>query len=193
MEKAKLFLSAAAILVLTAFTASKNIWNIDNAHSEIGFSITHMGISDISGTFDDFSATITRDKEDFSDATVTATINVGSINTRIDARDGHLKTADFFDAEKYPQITFKSTKIENAGKGKYKLTGEMTAKGITKPVVFEMTHRGTIENPQTKKMVAGFKISGVIKRSDFGIGSGFPAPVLSDEANLTVNGQFHQQ
>ncbi|RAV29047.1 hypothetical protein DN748_08940 [Sinomicrobium soli] len=107
-------------------------------------------------------------------------------------RDGHLKGPDFFDVEKYPQITFKSTGINNAGEGQYKLTGDLTAKGITKKVELTLTYRGSVENPQTKKTSAGFKLTGVIKRSDFGIGSAFPAPMLGDEVPFVVNAEFQQ-
>ncbi|MBX2925718.1 MAG: polyisoprenoid-binding protein [Chitinophagaceae bacterium] len=191
MKKAGLILSAFAMLVLTAFTV-QSPWKSDPPHSELGFSITHMGISDVTGTFNDFTATVSSSKEDFSDAVVEATINAASINTRVEARDGHLKGPDFFDAEKYPQITFKSTGIKSIGKGKYKLTGNLSAKGITKIVEMELFYRGTIEHPQTKKPVAGFKLSGTIKRSDFGIGSAFPAPMLGDEVAITVNAEFQQ-
>ena len=179
------------MLSLTAFTI-QNLWKSDKGHSELGFSITHLGISDVSGTFNEFEATISSSKEDFSDAVVEATINVGSISTRIGDRDAHLKGPDFFDVEKYPEITFKSTSIKSVGDGKYKLTGDLTAKGITKTVEMDLNYRGTVENPMTKKPTAGFKLSGTIKRSDHGIGSGFPAPLLSDEVEIMVNAEFQQ-
>ncbi len=191
MKKAGLTLSVFAMFVLTAFTVG-NIWKADTTHAEAGFSITHLGISEVSGTFNDFSATLTSQKADFSDAVVEATISVASIDTRVEPRDEHLRSADFFDAEKFPQITFKSTGIKKAGKGKYKLKGDLTVKGITKPVELGFIYRGTIENPMSKKPTAGIKLSGTIKRSDFGIGSAFPASVLSDEVKLTVNAELQQ-
>src|SRR5699024_3452186 len=111
MKKGKLFLSAVVAFALLAFTSVQTVWNSDNAHSNFVFSITHMGISEIVGSFDDFSVTITGEKEDFSDAEIMATINVSSINTGIEMRDNHLNSGDFFDAESHPQITFKSTNI----------------------------------------------------------------------------------
>jgi len=191
MKKVGLILSMVSMLSLTAFTI-QNLWKSDKGHSELGFSITHLGISDVSGTFNEFEATISSSKEDFSDAVVEATINVGSISTRIGDRDAHLKGPDFFDVEKYPEITFKSTSIKSVGDGKYKLTGDLTAKGITKTVEMDLNYRGTVENPMTKKPTAGFKLSGTIKRSDHGIGSGFPAPLLSDEVEIMVNAEFQQ-
>ncbi|WP_339917791.1 YceI family protein [Yeosuana marina] len=191
MKKPGLIISAVAMLFLTAFT-TQNLWKSDKGHSELGFSITHLGISDVSGTFNDFEATVSSTKEDFSDAVVEATINVGSISTRIENRDAHLKGPDFFDVEKYPKMTFKSSSIKNIGDGKYKLTGDLTAMEVTKKVELDMVYRGTVENPMTKKPTAGFKISGTIKRSDFGIGSKFPAPMLSDKVHIVVNAEFQE-
>ncbi|MCD8539061.1 MAG: YceI family protein [Leadbetterella sp.] len=191
MKKAGFVSSVFVTLLLTAFTV-QNIWKSDKAHSELGFSIKHLGISEVSGTFNDFEATVKSSKADFSDAVVEAAIQVASVDTRIGDRDNHLRSADFFDAEKYPQITFKSTGIKSTGKDKYRLTGNLTAKGITKQVELDLTHEGTIEHPMSKKPTAGFKLTGVIKRSDFGIGTAFPAPMLSDEVTLTVNAEIQR-
>ena len=191
MKTTGVFLSVVAMLVLTAFMV-ENIWKADVVHSQVGFTITHMGISDVSGTFNDFEATIKSDEEDFSDALVEAVINVASIDTRVEQRDEHLRSADFFDVEKYPQITFKSTGIYNNGEDKYKLTGNLTVKGITKPVMMDLTYRGTIEHPMSKKPTTGFNLSGTIKRSDFGIGSGFPPPMLSDEVYINISAELQQ-
>lgn len=192
MKKTGLVLSVFAVLLLTAFTTQQSIWKVDNPHSELRFSITHMGISDISGTFNDFTASISTNKEDFSDAVIEATINVASLNTRVEFRDNHLKGPDFFDAEKFPTITFKSTAIKSAGKDKYKLTGDLTAKDITKKVELDLVYRGMVENPQTKKQTAGFKLTGTINRLDFGIGTGFPAPLLSNEVQININTELLQ-
>lgn len=191
MKTIKIALVATATILLTAFTTLKE-WHSDPAHSEIGFSITHLGISDVSGTFNDFKATINSDKPDFSDAVVEATINVASINTRVDARDQHLRSADFFEVEKYPTITFKSTNIKKAGNDKYKLIGNLTVKDITKPVTLDLTYRGTAENPAAKKTAAGFKLTGTIKRTDFGIGSSFPVALLGDNITISINTEFNQ-
>lgn len=180
MNRTGIILSSFVILILVAFT-NQIVWKSDKPHSELGFSITHMGISDISGTFNEFSATINSNKEDFSDALVEATIEVASIDTRVKTRDEHLIGVDFFDVEKFPQIMFRSTGIKRIDKGKFTLTGDLTIKDIVKKVELDLTYRGSIENPQTHKTSAGFRLSGIIKRSDFGIGTAFPAPMLSDE------------
>lgn len=191
MKRLQLAIIASATVLLTAFTTA-NLWNSDPAHTDLGFSIGHLGISDVTGSFNEFTATINSTKADFSDAVIEASINAASVDTRVEARDQHLKSADFFDVEKYPAITFKSTSLKKAGKNKYKVTGDLTAKGITKEVVLDLTYRGSVEHPQSQKMTAGFKLKGEIKRSDFGIGTNFPAPMLSDEVAITINGEFQQ-
>lgn len=191
MKKTGLFATAFALIVFTAFTF-RALWTSDPAHSEFGFSIVHMGISDVSGTFNDFTATVNSSKEDFSDAVVEATIKTASIDTRVEMRDNHLKSGDFFEVEKFPEMTFKSTAIKKVGENTYELTGDVTAKGITKEVKMELTYRGSVVNPQTQKTSAGFKLTGTLKRSDFGIGSGFPEPMLSDEVQIEVNAELLQ-
>ena len=107
-------------------------------------------------------------------------------------RDNHLKSPDFFDAAKYAEITFKSTGIKSAGKNKYKLTGNLTLKDVTKPVTLDLVYNGIVENPMSKKPTAGFQVTGTIKRSDFNLGSGFPAPMISDEVTIKADGEFAQ-
>ena len=190
MKKIAIILST--LFVLTAFTTAIDTWKNDKPHSQLGFTITHLGISDVSGTFNDFDVTVTSSKKDFSDAVFELTANVGSIDTRVEQRNNHLKSADFFDVEKYPKMTFKSTSIEKAGKDKYKLSGNLTIRDITKPVTMDLLYRGTIEHPQSKASTAGFQLTGTIKRSDFNVGPKFPAPILSDEVRIKADGEFIQ-
>ena len=182
-------LLAAALFMQTAVFA-QSTWNVDKAHSHVTFTITHLAVSDVDGTFKDFDATIVAAKPDFSDAKFSFTAKTASVNTENDKRDGHLKSADFFDAEKYPTISFTSTGIKSAGTNKYKLSGNLTLHGVTKPIVLDVVYRGTITNPMTKGPDAGFKITGTIKRSDFGFGSKYGAPMLSDEVELNAGGEF---
>lgn len=181
-----------AFLSLTAFTTLNSVWTNDDAHSQLGFTVKHLGIADVSGTFDDFDAKITATKPDFSDAVVELTAKTASINTRVDDRDNHLKSPDFFNAEKYPTMDFKSTSVKKAGKDSYKLTGNLTLNGVTKPVTLDMKYNGTVENAMNKKQTAGFQVTGTIKRSDFNLGSGFPAPMISDEVRIKADGEFIQ-
>ena len=163
----------SAVLALSAF-ATISTWSVDKAHSSLGFTITHLGISDIPGTFKNFEVSVNSSKDDFSDAVFELSADVASINTAIEMRDNHLKSADFFDVEKFPKLTFKSTSIKRAGKDRYKLTGDLTLHGVTKPVTMDLWYRGTVNNPMSKAATSGFQVSGVIKRSDFGIGEKFP-------------------
>jgi polyisoprenoid-binding protein YceI len=146
-----------------------------------------MGISDFNGNFGKFETKITTSKEDFSDAVVELSADVNTINTGNEMRDGHLKSADFFETEKFPTLTFKSTSFKLVKGKNYKIEGELTMHGVSKKVTLDAIHYGNVENPQNKKTVAGFKVTGVVKRSDFGIGAGFPAPGLSDEVNLIAD------
>lgn len=186
----KLTIIFSAFLFLTAFTTFNDVWKNDPPHSQLGFTITHLGISEISGTFNEFEATINSTKPDFSDAVITMEAKVASIDTRVTARDNHLKSPDFFDAEKYPTLNFQSSGIKSAGKNKYKLTGNLTLHGITKPVTLDLEYKGGTVNPQSKKQIAGFQVKGVIKRSDFAVGNGFPPPMLSDEVQIKADGEF---
>ncbi len=188
----KLTLALSAFVLLTAFTATTGIWKSDDPHSQLGFTVTHLGISDVSGTFNDFDVEASASKPDFSDATFILTAQVASIDTRVEARDNHLKSADFFDAAKYPTLQFKSTGLTKAGNNQYKVQGNLTMHGVTKPVTMDLTYRGTVENPMSKKQTAGFTVTGVIKRSDFAVGNGFPAPMISDEVRIKADGEFVQ-
>jgi len=188
MRKITLILS---FVFLSAAAFSQSTWKQDPMHSILGFEVTHLGISDVPGHFNDYDATITSSKEDFSDAILELTVRTNSIDTRVEPRDNHLKSADFFNVEKYPTMTFKSSAIKRAGKNKYKLTGDLTLNGVTKPVTVTMVHRGTIANPSAKgALVAGFEITAQIKRSDFNLGSAFPAPMISDEVMIKADGEF---
>ncbi len=185
----KLTLVLSAFILLTAF-AFNNEWTNDDAHSQMAFTVKHLGISDVSGTFNDFDVNIKSAKADFSDAVVEMIARVASIDTRVEARDNHLKSADFFDAEKYPTIHFISKSIRPAGKNKYKLTGDLTLHGITRQVTVDMTYRGVVENAMNKKQTAGFQVTGTIKRSDFNLGNGFPPPMISNEVRIKADGEF---
>lgn len=188
----KITLILAAFISLTAFTIAFSTWQNDDAHSQLGFTVTHLGIADVSGTFNDFDVTVKSTKPDFSDASFELTVKTASIDTRVEARNNHLKSADFFDAEKYPVMSFKSTSIKKAGKNEYKLTGDLTLHGITKQVTMDLRYKGTVENPMSKKQTAGFQVTGVINRTDFNLGDGFPPPMISNEVRIKADGEFIQ-
>jgi polyisoprenoid-binding protein YceI len=143
-------------------------WNIDTSHSEILFRVRHMMISHVRGQFSTFSGTIAIDEANPSASAVTVNIDVASINTRDEKRDEHLKSPDFFDAATYPHITFTSTAIEVTGANTGKIHGDLTIKGVTKPVVLDATFVGKAKSPWGTTS-AGFNASTTINRTDFGL------------------------
>jgi polyisoprenoid-binding protein YceI len=185
----KLF-SLLIVAFLSASLFAQTKWNADPMHSKLTFSVTHMGISDVDGLFNKFQASATTNKADFSDAVFELSVDVPSINTQVEMRDNHLRSADFFEVQTYPSMTFKSTSITKVAKDKYKLTGNLTLRGITKPVTMDLWYRGTNVDDKTKKSTSGFQLTGIIKLSDFNIGTKFPAPVLSDEVKIKADGEF---
>lgn len=185
----KLF-SLLVVAFFSTATFAQTTWNADPMHSQLSFSITHMGIADIDGLFNKFTASAITTKPDFSDAVFTLSTDVASINTQVKMRDDHLRSADFFDVEKYPVMTFKSTSITKVSKDNYTLNGNLTLHGITKPVSMNLWYRGTNIDAESGKSTAGFQLTGTLKRSDFNIGPKFPAPILSDEVRIKADGEF---
>lgn len=188
MKKLSIFL-VAAVVTFSSFKAIET-WKQDKAHSRLGFSVTHLGISEQTGNIKNFDVTIKAEKADFSDAVVELSADVSSISTGMDMRDNHLKSPDFFDAAKYPTLTYTSTGITSAGANKYKLTGNLTMHGVTKPVTLDLLFKGTTTNPMSKAPTSGFQVTGVIKRTDFGVGTNFPTAVVSDEVAIKADGEF---
>ena len=192
MKKVIVLVALISTSLLAFKSVTPTVWDADTAHSKLGFVITHMMISDVEGSFKNFTSTITASKEDFSDAVVELKADVNSVNTDNERRDAHLKNEDFFDAAKYPTLTFKSTSVKKLGGNKYKVAGNLTFHGVTKPVTLDATLRGKTVN-QAKKAVAGFKVTGTIKRSDFNFGTKYATAMLSDEVTLNANTEFVQK
>lgn len=179
------------VMTTTAIAAQAQVkWNIDNAHSKVGFSVTHMMISETEGYFKIYGGEVTSKSEtDFTNATITFTADVNSINTDNEQRDGHLKSPEFFDAAKYPVITFKSISMKpTKNANEYELTGELTIKGVTKKVTLKATGSGKTVKDPWGNIRYGFKVTGVIKRSDFGLTWNAALEtggvVVSDEVNI---------
>ena len=147
-------------------TLTKSNWQVDPAHSELSFTVKHLMISKVKGHFRDFKAEIGSQDDEFTAAHVTATINSASVDTGDVQRDGHLKGADFFDAENYPEIKFVSTGFDKISRTNYELKGDLTIRGITKPVKFDVEFGGIAKDPwgNTK---AGFSLTGKINRKDW--------------------------
>ena len=175
---------------LAAFSTQAQNWALDNSHSSVKFSITHLVISEVEGDFKKFTANVTSEKPDFTDAKISFSIDANSINTDNTDRDNHLRAADFFDVAKYPSIDFKSSSIKKLSDKKYELKGEMTLHGVTKPVTFAVMFNGTVKDPYGNTK-AGFKCTTTLKRSDFNLSWNKNLDngglVLSDEVAVTVN------
>jgi polyisoprenoid-binding protein YceI len=144
-------------------------WNIDASHSQVTFSIKHMMISTVRGRFDVLSGQLEIDEAHPENSWVEALVDAASINTHDEKRDGHLKSPDFFDVEKYPNITFKSTKVEATGDHEYRVTGNMTMHGVTKVETFTAEYSGIVPKDLFGMQRAGFNIKGAINRKDYGL------------------------
>jgi polyisoprenoid-binding protein YceI len=144
-------------------------WVYDFSHTKIGFSVRHFGITEVDGFFRNFEAIASSSTNDFSDLEVELHIDMDSVDTNDGQRDAHLKSGDFFESEKFPVMTFKSTRLEPIANGNYKMHGDLTIKGITKTVVLDMEFAGIVPKDPFGNTKAGFFISGKINRKDWGI------------------------
>jgi len=160
---------AIAIVVALPLLAHADTWQIDPAHTNVEFTVRHMMISNVKGQFQKTSGAISAEGNDPSTAKIDATIDASSIDTRVEKRDGHLKSPDFLDVAKFPTITFKSTKIETAGPNKWKVTGDLTLHGVTKPVVLDVEAAGPPIHDPMGNTRAGASATTKINRSDFGL------------------------
>jgi polyisoprenoid-binding protein YceI len=189
--------SAALALVLVPGLALASTWKIDPAHSSAGFSVSHLVISDVDGTFGKTEGTVVLDEKNVTKSSVEATIDATTIDTREPKRDAHLKSADFFDVEKFPTITFKSTKFQKAGKDKFKVTGDLTLHGVTKPVVLDVSAPSKTITDPWGNVKRGAKATTVINRRDFGLtwdnkmqdGNA----VVGDKVTVTLNLELAKQ
>ena len=162
----KLILSAA--LTLSSFSFAST-WDIDAAHAAANFAVKHMMVSTVNGTLGDVTGQVEVDDKDITKSKIDVSIDVKGINTKQVKRDEHLRSADFFDVEKFPAITFKSTKIEKGEGSKLKVTGDLKIKGVSKSVVLDGELSAEVANPFTKAKTRGFSGSTTINRKDFGL------------------------
>ncbi len=171
----------------------QTVWKADPMHSKLTFTVTHFGINDIFGLFQKFEVTATAKKPDFSDAVFDLTADAASINTEVKMRDDDLRSARFFDVEKFPDITFKSSSIRKSGKDRYKLSGDLTMHGITRMVTMNLWFRGIMYDTISKTTRAGFQLTGNLNRADFNIGSIFPFKEISNDVRIKADGEFIKQ
>ncbi|UJF30151.1 YceI family protein [Kaistella sp. 97-N-M2] len=178
-----------AVLMLTVSAFAQKVLVNDPAHSRIQFTVVHLGINDITGNFNTTALTINADEKNFVNSKITFSTDINSINTNIEARDTHLKSAEFFDAAAYPKMEFASTSIvKGKNKNEYTMTGNLTMHGVTKPVVLDLIYRGSTLNQMNKKQTYSYQVMGTLKRSDFEIGTKFPDAMVSDQ--VKIKGDF---
>jgi polyisoprenoid-binding protein YceI len=185
----QILLSALTIIAAITANAQTN-WSLDNSHSNVKFTITHMIISELEGNFKTYNGTVTSAADDFQNANIEFNVDVNSINTDDEKRDGHLKGADFFNAEKFPMMKFKSTSFKKVNEKNYSLEGDLTIREVTKKVKFDVVYNGLVKDPwgNTK---AGFKAKSKINRFDYGLKWNAAVEagglVVSNEVEISLN------
>lgn len=186
MKKVFFIISLISCITISA----QSTWKVDAAHSKIGFSITHMMISEVEGDFGEFDVTATAD-DAFSEPNFTVTIKAASIDTDNDMRNGHLAGADYFDVENHSTISFKTTNYKKTGEKTFQLTGDFTMKGVTKSITLDGKLNGIITDQRSKKLKAGLKLTGVVDRIAFGVGE--EGASLGNDVTFTINLEMGQQ
>jgi polyisoprenoid-binding protein YceI len=190
MKKVFSLLLVTLSLISGSFAQTAKTWNVDKMHSALKFSVSHLVISEVDGSFKIFDGNIVTTKEDFTDAKINFTVDVNSINTDNTNRDGHLKSDDFFNAEKYPNMTFVSTSFKKKSGSAYELTGDLTIRDVTKKVTFAVKYGGTTKDPYGNTK-AGFKATGTINRLQYGLKwntlTEAGGAVVGADIDLTIN------
>jgi polyisoprenoid-binding protein YceI len=184
MKRPPMLIAAALALASTVAFAAPLTYKIDANHTDVVASWSHFGFSNPIAHFGKVDGSITYDPANVGASKVEVTIPLSGLNSHVPDFDAHLRSGDFFDAEKFPTITFKSTSVKAAGKGKLKVTGDLTIKGITKPVVLDVTINKAGVQPMAKREAAGFNATATVKRTDFGLG--LYAPNVSDQVKLSI-------
>lgn len=190
MKYVSLFLFLA--LFQNSFAAT---YQVDPNHSHMGFKVKHLMLVDVYGSFDDFEGTFDFDEKKNALSNLGFEVRTKSVDTNVEKRDNHLRTADFFNVEKFPTMNFKNAKLKGE-KGKYKLAGDLTLLGVTKPVTFDLVYTGTKKDMEGK-MKAGFSAKGKINRKDFGMGWNAPVygggVMVSEDVDLMIEVEAFEQ
>ena len=190
------FLLAVCLLTVAAATAQPSKWTVDATHSSIKFNVSHLTVSEVEGRFKAFTGSVESPTKDFNNAIADFTVAAASVTTDDNTRDGHLKSDDFFNTDKYPQITFKSTSFKKVKDNIYSLEGNMTIRDVTKKVKFAVLYGGTAVDPYGNTK-AGFKATGKINRKDYGLKwsklTEAGGAVVGDEVNILLNFEFTKQ
>jgi polyisoprenoid-binding protein YceI len=187
----RIFTAALSALLLTGVTgtsalAQSSTWTIDKNHTQVNFAIKHMGVSTVRGSISGGTGTVVWDDKDPTKSSVEATIDATTVSTNNDARDKHLKSPDFFNVEKYPTLTFKSTSVTSVS-GKLQVIGDLTLAGVTKSITLDVDGPTPPIKGQGGKMVTGFSATGTLKRSDFNFGNPKFNAMLGDDVKFTID------
>jgi len=192
-NKLLLALTAVALSVASASAyAQTSTWTVDPAHSSANFTIRHMGVSNVHGSLGAIKGTVSYNEKDITKSAVEATIDANTIATGVDARDKDLKSANYFDVEKYPTLTFKSTSITNSG-GKLQLIGDLTLHGVTKSVTLDLDGPAPPQTDPKGKTRSGFSAEGTLHRTDFNIGSKVPSTIVGDDVKFSIDVEIDKQ
>ncbi len=191
-----LFITAVISIGISTSARAADTYTVDGVHSSIGFTVKHMMVAKVNGVFGDFQSDIKFDPSDLAGSKFDFVIKAASIDTRNDARDTHLKSADFFDAQKYPTITFKTKKVEKTGEGVYAVTGDLTMKAVTKEIVIPVTVDGPVFNPMAKADGIGIEANFKVNRQDYGVSWNKTLDnggvVVADDVAVSVNLEAHK-
>ncbi|HTO16293.1 MAG TPA: YceI family protein [Edaphocola sp.] len=183
------------LLALTIFSIgsfAQTQWKVDPYHSSINFNISHSGISIVNGKFLEYTGNMITKGEGLKDANTDFTVKVKSINTNVEPRDNHLRSADFFEVDKYPEMTFKKTRFLATGKpGEYLLYGKLTIKDVTKDVIFDVHYGGTVKSDKGEKL--GVKAQTTINRFDYNINFDPTAAGVGKDVTIILHLQFAKQ
>ena len=188
--KTSFLLAVSALMVAAPAAAQTSQWQLDPAHSSAQFAVRHMGISNVRGTFTKLSGTARYEPADSKNDSVEVTIEVASVDSRVEMRDNDLRSDHFFDVQKYPTITFRSTKVESAGADKLKITGDLTIRGITKPVTLDVDGPSKPVKDGQGRLHMGVSATATVNRTDFGM-TGYQG-IVGNEVTLTIDAELVQ-
>jgi len=186
-----------ALALILPISAQAATYVLDPAHTSIGFRVKHLMIANVKGVFEKFQGSVQLDEKDITRSKISATIDIASINTNISKRDEHLRSSDFFDAARYPKMTFESTGIERLGADRFRVTGNLTIRGVTRPVVLNV--EGLVQEIRTPQGVVkrGASATAVINRQDFGVSWNKKLDaggvVVGDEVNIIIEAELDRK